>query len=202
MTIGAIETYFRGHLFRSRLEARWAVFFDSLGIQWKYEHEGYEVNGERYLPDFWLPDLKAWAEVKGDPDGLRSDFTRMSAMLGIRSPLPGFFDGETSLIVLGDVPEVSYGVTVLHPVFTWLQTRSWGYFAPLKAGGYKLLVDEHQSHALLRLLGKHCEGLSDPHSNSWDPAAWVLDTRVSFTPVLDAYRAARKARFEHGAGGQ
>jgi hypothetical protein len=29
MTIQAIETVYRGHRFRSRLEARWAVFFDA-----------------------------------------------------------------------------------------------------------------------------------------------------------------------------
>lgn len=51
----AIETTYRGVAFRSRLEARWAVFFDKLGIEWEYEPEGYEAGGTRYLPDFWLP---------------------------------------------------------------------------------------------------------------------------------------------------
>ena len=40
--IKAIETMYKGYHFRSRLEARWAVFFDTLGIPWKYENEGYE----------------------------------------------------------------------------------------------------------------------------------------------------------------
>lgn len=62
--IGAIETSYRGYRFRSRLEARWAVFFDALDIAWKYETEGYEVDGHRYLPDFHLPDLSLWCEVK------------------------------------------------------------------------------------------------------------------------------------------
>ena len=66
MTIKAIETSYRGCRFRSRLEARWAVFFDSLNILWEYEKEGYDL-GELgwYLPDFWLPELKCWFEVKG-----------------------------------------------------------------------------------------------------------------------------------------
>ena len=52
-------------LFRSRLEARWAVFFDALGIRWLYEPEAFELpSGARYLPDFYLPDLKRWVEVK------------------------------------------------------------------------------------------------------------------------------------------
>lgn len=52
-----IETYYKGYRFRSRLEARWAVFFDALGIEWEYEKEGYEFeDGTRYLPDFWIPE--------------------------------------------------------------------------------------------------------------------------------------------------
>ena len=31
----AIETKYKGFRFRSRLEARWAVFFDALGIEWE-----------------------------------------------------------------------------------------------------------------------------------------------------------------------
>jgi len=52
----AIITVFNGHRFRSRLEARWAVFFKTLGIQYEYEREGYDLGqGVWYLPDFWLP---------------------------------------------------------------------------------------------------------------------------------------------------
>lgn len=63
----AIETQYKGYRFRSRLEARWAVFFDVLGVKWEYEKEGFDL-GEAgwYLPDFWLPDKKVWVEIKGD----------------------------------------------------------------------------------------------------------------------------------------
>lgn len=61
-----IQTKYKGYNFRSRLEARWAVFFDSLNIKWEYEKEGYHFkDGTNYLPDFWLPEVKMWAEVKG-----------------------------------------------------------------------------------------------------------------------------------------
>jgi hypothetical protein len=61
-----IETVYNGYRFRSRLEARWAIYFDALGIKYEYEPEGYELgNNERYLPDFWLPQVNMWAEVKG-----------------------------------------------------------------------------------------------------------------------------------------
>ena len=66
--ISAIQTQYRGYRFRSRLEARWAVFFDTLGILWVYEKEGFDL-GEHgwYLPDFWLPQVGMWAEVKPLP---------------------------------------------------------------------------------------------------------------------------------------
>lgn len=79
ITIKAIETHYNGYRFRSRLEARWAVFFDALGIRWEYEPEGYVLpDGVRYLPDFWLPTFCGgmFAEVK--PEG--GDFTKAKAL--------------------------------------------------------------------------------------------------------------------------
>lgn len=63
----AIETKYKGYRFRSRLEARWAVFFDVLGVAWEYEPEGYELGGVRYLPDFRIDTgrKKFWVEIKG-----------------------------------------------------------------------------------------------------------------------------------------
>jgi len=74
-----IETEYKGYRFRSRLEARWAVIFEWMRVDWKYEPEGFTLPNEgRYLPDFYLPDFEAilqqttparksgiWIEVKG-----------------------------------------------------------------------------------------------------------------------------------------
>lgn len=61
----AVETMYKGYRFRSRLEARWAVFFDSLGIMWEYEPEGIVLsNGKSYLPDFYLINFNCYFEVK------------------------------------------------------------------------------------------------------------------------------------------
>jgi hypothetical protein len=59
-----IETRFDGYRFRSRLEARWAVFFKTIGLSYEYEKEGFHLDDEMYLPDFWLPQVSLWAEVK------------------------------------------------------------------------------------------------------------------------------------------
>jgi hypothetical protein len=66
MTLKAIETAYDGRLFRSRLEARWAVFFRALGMRYVYEPEGYDLDGTWYLPDFYLPFLQLFVEIKPD----------------------------------------------------------------------------------------------------------------------------------------
>ena len=66
-SIKPIQTRYAGHHFRSRLEARWAVAFDSLEQRWDYEPQGFDLGKAGfYLPDFWLPDVQMWAEVKPD----------------------------------------------------------------------------------------------------------------------------------------
>lgn len=65
MTIKAIETVYNGYRFRSRTEARWAVFFDALGIKYEYEPEGFDLDGIWYLPDFFLNSVDMYAEIKG-----------------------------------------------------------------------------------------------------------------------------------------
>lgn len=74
----AIETRYKGYRFRSRLEARFAILFDCMGMDWDYEPEGFDLpeNG-LYLPDFFVrfeadsetakrwPGAGYWIEVKG-----------------------------------------------------------------------------------------------------------------------------------------
>jgi hypothetical protein len=71
----AIETRYKGYRFRSRTEARWAVFFDYLGLNWEYEKEGFQLpSGTCYLPDFWV-ESRWWLEVKGQmPEEMDPEF--------------------------------------------------------------------------------------------------------------------------------
>jgi len=62
----SIDTFYNGNYYRSRLEARWAVFFENLGIKYQYEPEGFKnEKGECYLPDFYLPDTYLRSKLKG-----------------------------------------------------------------------------------------------------------------------------------------
>ena len=69
--IKPIDTIYNGYKFRSRLEARWAVFFDTLNIPYEYEVQGYDINGTWYLPDFWMPTWNCWLEIKPEIPNLR-----------------------------------------------------------------------------------------------------------------------------------
>lgn len=62
--IKAKQSVYRGTLFRSKLEVKWAILLDELGYRWDYEPRNFVVSHGGYLPDFYLPDLKMWAEVK------------------------------------------------------------------------------------------------------------------------------------------
>lgn len=198
---GAIETEYAGHVFRSRLEARWAVFFDVLGIDWKYEHEGYEVDRARYLPDFEFGGL--FFEVKGQPEALRDEVDRMRVILGAHSPLPGFAVGESALILLGSVPLVSDGL----PCHRLLQRREgrlqqlWCTFAPV---GRKW-----ECTPIPRGLIAEIGGLvfsDDLEANSASDG-WLVHSHIvpmfggSNLQLKNAYAGARASRFEHGQKG-
>lgn len=108
IAIQAIETSYSEVKFRSRTEARWAVFFDHCQIEWQYEIEGYDTPYGSYLPDFYLPSLKTWVEVKAktgeehDSDSAKLEFVasarneRGLLMRGCPHEIPGLAD-ELSL---------------------------------------------------------------------------------------------------------
>ena len=103
MTIKAIQTEYNDYKFRSRLEARWAVFFDKIGISYQYEIEGYEVaTGVWYLPDFRID--SGWVEVK-PKSGIDNESTEKMGLLVAGLQEPG-------IIVYGD-PLDHYAVLFL-----------------------------------------------------------------------------------------
>lgn len=104
MDIKAIETVYNGYRFRSRLEARWAVFFDALGIEYEYEPEGFDLaNGMRYLPDFKLLNWRGrdsqneeclWVEIK--PKMNATDAEKVNMFCGKL---------ERPMAILSDIPQ-------------------------------------------------------------------------------------------------
>lgn len=208
MTIQPIETRYAGCRFRSRLEARWAVFFDTLGVRWEYEPQGFHIGPypahetdaglyirERdYLPDFLLVDCGTWVEVKGNGDELDRDLMRAAAVELPR--MPHKYEAGPRLMVLGSIPSPD-------------ASGDWGWLGlgvfqdedgrdELDGGTYGF-GSYHKNLRPWKLINTSC---ADSYTCWDDPAAWVipdLDPYESGAP--EAYRAARSARFEHGERG-
>jgi hypothetical protein len=84
--VKSINTTWHGYSFRSRLEARWAIFFTKMKMAFDYEPEGFEFeDGTLYLPDFLLPEIRMWAEVK--PFGPTSEEIHKAEKLASESKL-------------------------------------------------------------------------------------------------------------------
>lgn len=183
--IYAIETTYAGHRFRSRLEARWAVFLDHLGVPWEYEPQGYKLPSGPYLPDFHiqLGDTSAFLEVKPD-SGLRA---------GPQEDDPRWHEFSQSvgrLYVTGGIPR---------PEEIEAKGRDsenetmWSY----DAGGW----DNYHAFCIC----EECGAVGIEFSAAWGRVGCCKEPDSDDGPgsgdhprILEAYAAARKARFEHG----
>jgi len=65
-------TKYNGIQMRSKLEARYAKYLDDNGIEWVYEPKRFWLEDIQttYMPDFYLPILDEYTEVKGWDNGL------------------------------------------------------------------------------------------------------------------------------------
>lgn len=51
---------------RSNWERLAAAYFDEIGLEWRYEPRRFVLPSKRhYYPDFYLPQLDLWVEIKG-----------------------------------------------------------------------------------------------------------------------------------------
>jgi hypothetical protein len=103
--IRAIETRYAGCRFRSRTEARYAVFMDRLGLVWEYEPQGFVMDGTAYLPDFYLPRLHKYLEIKGG----EPSWPEVEKVLKLAAAVAG---EDTVSLLKGDVPRASFTRTV------------------------------------------------------------------------------------------
>lgn len=92
-------------MFRSRLEAGWAQTFDTLRIAWEYEETSLIVAGERYCPDFYLPDMRVFAEVKGPHDDRIHKTEALARELAIVGPGKESEDTQTVVVLRVSNPE-------------------------------------------------------------------------------------------------
>lgn len=203
MSIKAIETSYAGHLFRSRLEARWAVFFDAMRIKWHYEEEGYELPSGRYLPDFRLEGAAVsgkadlWVEVKG-----KLEHAEFVNLVRAAVELPSNHRGATSpqVLVLGEVPDPNepavHARIDAHPEGFALQ---WVHFRAIAKRVVTSPVGDPDVFPVRDLNAWTAEGTEFIRESM---TANICDYHLRQSVHLSAgYRAARSARFEHGQVG-
>ncbi|MEU7831328.1 hypothetical protein [Nonomuraea sp. NPDC049129] len=184
MSIKPIETWYRGYRFRSRTEARWAVFFDALGLQWEYEPQGYLVDGKPYLPDFEvaLPSgERIFAEIKGagtdEHEGEHVDLCRALARESGRRVLllvgaPGH---RLFHLFAPGLPSDGFMAAFFHDYGPMLTVADQYWFQTVALNeNTGVLEFTHDARGLVKSFG---QGL------------------------VDAVTAARSARFEHGESG-
>ena len=187
-SIKAIETKYKGYRFRSRLEARWAVFFETLGAQWDYEPEGFQLQNGWYLPDFRVryreefsnfgPGETFWFEVKP----ILEDIDAYEDLPRLRE----FEEAVGNFLILDGVPD----------------RRMYC--------GLKDMLEERESSndricahppggrpaSGLALWSHKCRPWWDEHDNFWGPGG-LHDVNEKSRRLGAAIDAARSARFEH-----
>ena len=188
MRIKAIETYYNGYRFRSRLEARWAVFLDALSIEYEYEPEGFELpSGKRYLPDFKVrcygtrgglhdKSFDLFIEVKGEMT--KDDADRIKEFCGYGwDDINDWPTIENPLLVVGNIPKQGYCYNLEEEGIDGVYTFNYSTIDGDCFGAYPAAHD-----------GKfYLWGADSSYINSCDVEG-----------VEHAYDLARQARFEYG----
>lgn len=191
MTITPIETRAYGCRFRSRLEAKWAVFFTELGLQWEHEPEGFNLGTEMYLPDFRVKSgqLTYWYEIKPRGSSLCKKFARFADLV----TQGGSSWNTEARLVAGDPFDVFIG----HDLCP-------------RCGEY---VDAEPFDDEVGFLCYHCDLVTESGGGNptevgfagvefWPHKGWIMisseDHRLMHSRLERACIAARSARFEHG----
>lgn len=210
MTIQAIDTLYRNCYFRSRLEARYAVFFDILKIAWRYEPEAYRVGPDRlpYLPDFYLPNLGTWVEVKGTEEDFTTKADVYSAAVDPESGLPGIADSVLTtrgFLILGPIRDIKPDSR--RPFHTLIQHgRFWDNTAKRYVAGAWRAWAAFAEDSRIVLNAIDCEGSTPAGLPPAKELAYTATVRVPGLPfgpnkVAAAYAIARAARFDQGKKG-
>lgn len=181
MAVKALDTHYNGYEFRSRLEARWAVFFDTAGIDYHYESEAFDLgDGQQYLPDFFLkrgirflgeerPRQDVWVDIESSAQLIDDERQKVTSF--VRQT------GKSILLIAGD-PGNKADVLYLRRLEDDTLDAADVAFMEL-ADGQAGLVAEREKAKLER---------------SEDRA--LIEQRMQTDLLREAYRAARVTRFD------
>jgi hypothetical protein len=185
--IKAIDTYYNGNYFRSRLEARWAVCFELFDIRYEYELEGFELsNGVKYLPDFYLPAFDAHVEIKPEYQFPKRVYDRdltpndVGCHEDFNKKWVPFSEHKTLIIVVG-VPGRSSPLKLVPELYKYNETIV-ASIGPVLVGVEELNTLRYNKELLVKankVRFEHLEENIPEHHPSW-----VVPT-TKWSPVYD-----------------
>ena len=191
MDIKPIETRYKGYKFRSRLEAKWAVFFDACGIDWDYEPEGFCIDGEiNYLPDFLLHDvfvqavgvIDLYVEIKGIMTDV--DAFKIKSFAYGKKFEKGIYEIKNPILILGNIPK---GETFDEKI-KYMDNCLFNSFNSIHLFSHELINNYGVRLALPALDCNWEFRIFDLHIDDW-----IDEEKTNL-----AYKKAQQARFEHG----
>jgi hypothetical protein len=173
--IAPIESVLDGYRFRSRLEARWYIFFKMLGWNPEYEKEGFNFGDEKYLPDFWVKTFNSFVEIK--PMLKPEDPIFIRAMI-----LHSLMNADVSPVrlwtIFGNPWPKDY--EAYDPSGNYVE-----FLSCRRCNGVEWISNDGSSYGSIGEHTKQCH----------DGDAWPCDVHGK---LESAFIAARQARFEHG----
>ncbi len=192
-----IQTEYKGYLFRSRLEARWAVFFDALGAKWEYEPEGFDLgDGIMYLPDFLLHGVTinhgyfnrnrdVYVEVKGQMSD--EDAEKIVRFYNAGYPKDNDWGvSKTAVLVVGSIPDGENLREILDSMQEQAYRNHDGW-----PNLYNFKTVDGDNYAAFPGVDK--KGIFNLFG---DDSAYLWS--INSTATEAAFRKARQARFEFG----
>ena len=187
MDIKPIETFYNGYHFRSRLEARWAVFFDAIGQKYEYEPQGYTLSdGTKYLPDFYLREVQGRGGRLTESGVINDIFIEIKGTLTDRDLQKiQQFSIKYPIIIFGQIPDCRYSLWTDHKWY-----YDFDFSKDNNENFYNLSFSEGDFYWTEPKAAKSGGLILDYPDNPYDD--------VDNAKTFDAYTKAKQARFEHG----
>lgn len=159
------------------------MFFDELGINWVYEMEGFDlttVDGQSiwYLPDFYLPDVDVWIEIK--PYLM---YTPMNGKSVTILENFGYVKNTLWMVIFANQPTLKGDIAIYMNGVCFGKRMAFGFWHEASApkNCFSMLFGSLRSRAGLNVF---------------------LSLGGETDDVIEmACKAARQARFEHGENG-
>ncbi|GAA5648636.1 hypothetical protein [Vibrio proteolyticus] len=190
--VEAIKTTYKGIEYRSRTEARWAVFFDGIGVQFEYEKEYIDLsNGQKYLPDFFLPEFNAFFEVKPNSDAIVTEECTKARLLS-----QDLADQAINVWLATGGPSEQNGNVI--PLNHWDLSDDIEHILSVRENRYMFYQDRRDEGIYWLYAVDHTDTMRSAYFiGGWGTETDHLKEPMMFGQVQAAYQRAREYPFEN-----